>query len=149
MENKDFDYLKEKAVKEGIVKFVVGAVILGNNKILILKRKADDFMPSLFELPSGKVEDEERLIDALYREVKEETSLEVAGISRYLECFDYISHSGKKTRQFNFLVEVKNKSNVVLSEHDSYKWIDCDNISKSGVSDDVKKILSKLLHASY
>ena len=36
--------------------------------------------------------------------------------------FDYISGSGKRTRQFNFVIIPEDCSQVVLTEHDSYKW---------------------------
>ena len=42
---------------------------------------------------------------ALAREVAEETGLRVTRVEKFLWYFDYRSGSGKRTRQFNFLVE--------------------------------------------
>ncbi|RME79141.1 MAG: NUDIX domain-containing protein [Methanobacteriota archaeon] len=81
---------------------VVGALVVKRRKVLILKRKqSDDFLPGLWELPSGKVEDGEDLIEALNREVEEETSQRIKRVTDYAGHFDYLSKSGKKKRQFN------------------------------------------------
>src|SRR5690606_22787357 len=56
----------------------VEAIILLENKIL-LTRRADHcaISPSVWNVPAGKVKYEEIPKEALYREVKEETNLEV------------------------------------------------------------------------
>lgn len=118
-----YDYLIEKAKEDGIEKFVVGAVVLNSDKeILILSRKKDDFMGGIDELPSGNLEKGENIYDGLAREVKEETNLDIKSIDQYINSFDYLSGSGKKTRQFNFSVSVMDDDDVMISEHDSYVW---------------------------
>lgn len=115
--------LEKIAEEDGIQKRVVGGVILDDcGRYLILSRKSDDFMGGIDEIPSGGVEPAESLIDALKREIKEETNLDANKASSYLGSFDYLSGSGKKSRQFNFLVEIKNVDNVILTEHSEYKW---------------------------
>lgn len=91
--------------KDGVQKLVVGAVIRRNDMFLLLERAPSDFMGGLVELPSGTVDAGENLLAALAREVQEETGLVVNVVLAYLGSFDYPSSSGKKTRQFNFLVE--------------------------------------------
>ena len=91
--------------KDGTKKLVVGAVIRRDDKFLLLERVPSDFMGGLVELPSGTVDAGEDLLPALAREVQEETGLAVNSVLAYLGSFDYTSGSGKKTRQFNFLVE--------------------------------------------
>ena len=63
--------------------------------LLLLKRPEADFMGGIWELPSGKVELNEALDDALIQEVKEETGLTVTGRPDHLGSFDYQSGSGK------------------------------------------------------
>ena len=119
----DFDYLLEKAKEEKIEKNVVGAIIVNRKgKILIMSRKSDDFMGGIDELPSGNMEIGEDIPTALAREVKEETNCELNEILYYIDSFDYKSGSGKKARQYNFAIKVKETDNIVLTEHESYSW---------------------------
>lgn len=115
--------LMEKAREECVEKLVVGGVIINDeNKCLILSRKIDDFMGGIDEIPSGKLEKGETLSEAIIREVKEETNLDVTQIVNYVDYFDYLSSSGKKSRQYNFVVKVKGYDEIKLTEHDQYKW---------------------------
>ena len=100
------EQLNAEAERDGMQQLVVGAVVHRDGKVLLLQRPENDFMRGIFELPSGKVEPGERLDTALVREVDEETGLSVSAIHDYLGSFDYQRGSGKKSRQFNFAVEV-------------------------------------------
>lgn len=133
--------LTDKAGRDGVRQLVVGAVIQHDGNILLLKRPEDDFMGGIFELPSGKVEAGESLDAALNREVKEETGLDLARITGYLGSFDYTSGSGKKSRQFNFTVEVTVPELITLSEHDAYQWTPL--TEEPPVTEAVKEVLTK------
>ncbi|MCP2245712.1 NUDIX domain-containing protein [Lentzea aerocolonigenes] len=132
------DQLVEDADLDGVAQLVVGAVVEDDGKVLLLKRPADDFMGGIFELPSGKVEAGEDLKSALVREVEEETGLQVAVATAYLGSFDYLSGSGKKSRQFNFVVAVEATEPVVLQEHDEFQWAPIEE--ELPVTDAVKKV---------
>lgn len=112
------------AKKDGVQKLVVGAVICKNKKFLLLERVPSDFMGGVVGIPSGTVEDGEALLTALAREVEEETGLLITSVFEYLGSFDYRSGSGKKTRHFNFLIQVEG-SEIKLSptEHQAYYWV--------------------------
>ncbi|PBC80267.1 8-oxo-dGTP diphosphatase [Streptomyces sp. 2224.1] len=115
------------ADRDAITKHVVGAVIPdGNGRVLLMRRAADDFMGGLWELPSGGVDPGEGLLDALRREVREETGLPLVSIDGYLGHFDYTSGSGKRARQFTFAASTDLGAPVRLSpdEHDAYLWAD-------------------------
>ncbi|MBT2386583.1 NUDIX hydrolase [Streptomyces sp. ISL-11] len=117
--------LTRAARRDGIAKTVVGAVIAdGDGKVLLLHRTADDYLGGLWELPSGGVDDGENLIEALRREVAEETGLTVTAIGAYLGHFDYRSGSGRATRQFSFTATVTTGETVELTEHDAHLWAD-------------------------
>jgi 8-oxo-dGTP diphosphatase len=133
--------LNAEAERDGVQQLVVGAVVQHDGKVLLLQRPEDDFMGGIFELPSGKVEAGEALDAALIREVKEETGLDVAAIRDYLGSFDYMSGSGKKSRQFNFAVDVTAPEPVALQEHDAYTWTAL--AEEPPVTDAVKEVLSK------
>lgn len=113
MEVVDDSYLAQlvaTATTDGVVQLVVGAVIIdtasGDRRVLVLDRDQDDFMGGIEELPSGKVESGESLLEALEREVLEETGLEVVKVLGHVFAFDYRSASGRHSRQHNFAVDV-------------------------------------------
>jgi 8-oxo-dGTP diphosphatase len=135
------EQLTAEAERDGVQQLVVGAVVQHDGKVLLLQRPEDDFMGGIFELPSGKVEAGEALDAALIREVKEESGLDVAAIRDYLGSFDYTSGSGKKSRQFNFAVDVTAPEPIELQEHDAYTWTAL--TEEPPVTDAVKDVLSK------
>ncbi len=126
----------------GVDRHVVGAVVQRAGRALLLRRKHDDFMGGLYELPSGVVEPGETLEDALHREVMEETGLRVAEVEGYLGFFDYASRGGRTTRQFNFLVAVCDFSCVSLSEHDAFIWAEPSDLDRLLISRDVRQALA-------
>lgn len=139
MREKFFIKAENKAKVDGVEKIVVGGIICKNNKILLLKRKDDDFMGGIYELPSGNLEKNEGIEIGLIREVKEETALDVEKIGTFINTFDYLSGSGKKVRQFNFEVIVDKCEKVFLTEHSEYKWFEFAEIEKSEeITDEVK-----------
>ena len=132
------------AEKDGIQKLVVGAVICKNNKFLLLERVPSDSMGGFVGIPSGTVEAREDLLTALAREVREETGLIVTSVLKYLGSFDWTSSSGKKTRHFNFFVEVED-GEIKLSptEHQAYYFVEFsgENFITFNISDETKEVL--------
>jgi len=139
--------LLNRASKNSIQKIVAGAVIKYNNKFLLIERVSCDFMGGLITLPSGSVKLGEDFLHALVREVKEETNLVVIAVVAYLGSFDYSSSSGKKVRQFNFLVEIQ-PGDIKLdpNEHCKYYLLTPSDkeFFKLNISDGTKTILSML-----
>lgn len=135
-----FENVEIKARQDEIVKRVAGAIITNEvGKILLLQRPLDDFMGGILELPSGNVEAEETINQGLVREVKEETNLDTKSIGVFINSFDYLSSSGKKSRQFNFEVKVENCENLILTEHDNYVWLDYEEVrNNERITDEVK-----------
>ena len=130
--------------KDGVQKLVVGAVICLNNKFLLIERVLSDFMGGFVEIPSGTVETGEDLLTALAREVQEETGLVVVSVLEYLGSFDYRSSSGKKTRHFNFIVEVEGgEVQLNPTEHQAYYLVALSDAAFTtlNISDATKQIL--------
>ncbi|MFH8573787.1 NUDIX hydrolase [Streptomyces sp. NPDC017993] len=130
------------ADRDSITKYVVGAAIHDpEGRVLIMRRAAGDFMGGLWELPSGSVDRGEGLLEALHREVKEETGLQLVTVESYLGHFDYTSGSGKRARQFTFAATANVATTVRLSpdEHDAYLW--ADETEQNRVSEDVRTVL--------
>lgn len=115
--------LSEEAKRENIDKFVVGIFVQNKASILVLQRLEDDSYPGMYEVPGGEVETNEEITEAITRELKEETGLEVSELISYLNSFDYRTSSGNLTRQFNFLVRTFDVDVKWHPEHQRYKWI--------------------------
>ena len=130
--------------KDSIQKLVVGAVICKHNKFLLLERVPSDSMGGFVGIPSGTVEAGEDLLTALAREVQEETGLTVTLVLEYLGSFDWMSSSSKRTRHFNFLVEVKGgEIKLSPSEHQAYYWVALSDAAFTtlNISDATKAVL--------
>ena len=134
-----YDYLLEEGKKDGIVKNVVGAVIVNEQgKILIMSRKEDDFI--------GNMENGEDIVTSLSREIKEETNCNMKEILYYITSFDYKSGSGKKARQYNFAITVTGTDNIILTEHDAYSWKNTEEILHSNkITPEVKEVIKKYI----
>lgn len=117
--------LLQDARKDGIEKIVVGSIAVLDGKVLLLKRApSDDYLPGFTEIPGGGVENGESILRAVAREHHEETGCEPISVDTYVGFFDYVSGSGKKTRQFNFSVTVKGMDvQCNPSEHSEYFWL--------------------------
>lgn len=133
--------LTRRDIADGIEQQVVGAVIDHGGQVLLLQRPVDDFRGGTWELPSGKVEPGEDLIEALHREVAEETGLAIVAITAYLGAFDYTSGGGKPSRQHTWSVTVTSASQVRLTEHDAYTWVS--STGTHPVSAEVKALLAE------
>lgn len=147
----NYGYLLEKGKKEGIVKNVVGAIIVNEQgKILVMSRKSDDFMGGIEELPSGNMEEGEDITIALAREIKEETNCDMQRILYYIDSFDYKSGSGKNARQYNFAIMVKGTDNIILTEHDAYSWETVEEIiNNPKITAEVKKTIKKYIEIEH
>lgn len=126
---------------------VVTALILNpqKDKFLIVKRKkSESIHSSLWAFPGGKVEGNEILIDALKREVKEETSLEVNDDFKKLSEFEYKRPNGGVTLGICFSCIALSENVKISKEHDDFKWVKPEEFSKYnhilGLEKEVKKV---------
>ncbi|NMP23346.1 NUDIX hydrolase [Sulfobacillus harzensis] len=118
-----FDQLLAQAVNDAIPAVVVGVAVIEAGRVLLLKRRSDDFMPDVWEVPGGHVDAGETVADAVRRELWEETGLRLSAITGYLGYYDYPGEFGM-TRQWNFRVEVDPWTTITHPEHASHCWSD-------------------------
>ena len=98
---------------------VAVSVIEYKNKILITKRLNKNFLPGLWEFPGGKIEKNETAIQAIIREVKEETNLTVSNPIFLGNIKHKYSHFGVNISLFiSFPKSIKS-----LNLSQEYRWI--------------------------
>lgn len=125
----DEDSVRQKAKEDGVTHFATGIAVFQDGKLLVVRRVADDdFLAGEWELPGGGVDAGETIEQGAVRELKEETNLDVEKILGTFDGFDYSTPKKPKVRQINFKASVK-PSDIVLTEHDMYKWITADEIA--------------------
>jgi ADP-ribose pyrophosphatase YjhB (NUDIX family) len=89
-------------------------------------------MPGLWDIVGGHVEDGETLVEALCREVHEETGWEVAGDPALVFVGDWeLPGDPVGRREFDFAVPVTGnlaRPRLAPDEHDDYRWVTTDAI---------------------
>lgn len=101
---------------------VTRALVESNGRFLLVRRAKWDTLPGRWELPGGKVDRGEKVLQGLAREVEEETGLMVAS-TRLLSVREMISPRGRSVREYVYVVSAIGA--VSLSrEHDAYVWAD-------------------------
>lgn len=128
-----------------VQKIVLAGIVMRDDKVLMLKRSdAEDVLPGLWELPSGKKEPLEGWRDALIREVREETGLETEPMAP-VAVFDYViekSDEMRDTTQINFLMRVVGEKEVKLSgEHADFAWVSEDGLEDYEISDKTREAI--------
>ena len=105
--------------------YVVGAVIIENDKILCAQRGPSKSLPLKWEFPGGKIEAGETPQEALSREIKEEMQCKV-------EIGDQVEHT---VYEYDFgIVHLTTfyckliEGRPVLTEHVSIKWLAPDEL---------------------
>ena len=109
----------------------VEIIIAHKRKVLLVKRSEESVVaPGVWNVPAGKVKYEEIPIEALYREAKEETSLDVEMVKElFVRNLTSETSTGEKYYRviFTYLVKPKNDDISTLEideEHSEYVWVD-------------------------
>ena len=101
---------------------VVRALVESEGRALLVRRAAWDSLPGRWELPGGKVDRGEPLLEALAREVEEETGLMLAG-ARLVSTREMLSPRNRTVREHVYAATAV--GDVTLShEHDKAVWVD-------------------------
>lgn len=94
-----------------------------DNQVLLLRRSDDDpWMPGSWGLPGGKLEKDEDPDDAIKREVKEETNLDVDIIQPFSVYKFFKETSGVDVVTIKYLAHYKSGEVKLSSEHKHFAW---------------------------
>lgn len=109
--------------------FVRGAkaVILDSNKnVLIVRRsKTHPHAPLTNDLPGGKIEEGETMVQGLVREIQEEVGIDVRNDTPKLIDSKKVQNFFNKNYEVElYEIELSNRPSITLSfEHDKYEWV--------------------------
>ena len=101
----------------------VDAIVCRGNEILIMKR-AMGFMSGAWYLPGGALENDEQPNEAVRREIREETELEVANV-RPLCAWQYMPDETAHGVGITYVCDAASDAEPVINEeHSAARWVD-------------------------
>tara|TARA_B100000524_G_scaffold335381_1_gene224549 strand:+ start:334 stop:732 length:399 start_codon:yes stop_codon:yes gene_type:complete len=107
---------------------VVAAILFFQNKVLAFQRKAssDPVLSLKYEFPGGKIKKNEKQVDALKRELREELSINVKKLNFfYSNKFKYPKYEVKMYFYKSILMDL----NFTLNVHESYKLLSVNDLN--------------------
>ena len=97
------------------------------NKVLLLQRNDGN---NVYEIPGGKRENNEDIVDALKREVQEETGLIINEYKLVYVSPIFENHPVLKPfLNIGYLCLVDNSDVVISDEHIDYKWVSVEELA--------------------
>ncbi len=104
---------------------VVGCYVQHDGKFVLLHRHAHKTNGNTFGLPAGKMDKDENIHQAMSREVREETGLEIP--ENDLEYFDslFVRNEGHDIVYHMFSVSLADKPEIKINdlEHKAFVWV--------------------------
>jgi len=126
----------------------VGAVILQDRKLLLVKRRAEPGR-GRWSIPGGSVHLGERVRDATIREAKEESGIDIEIVDdRPLDAFDSIITDDRGRTQYHFtLLEflAKPKGGTLKAAEDAAeaRWVPLDEVTKYDLTNSFRTFFEK------
>ncbi len=128
------DEMKIINIKSGTLKkpkkidLVVSALIEDDDKVLLIKRKKNKSFPSHWGIPTGKVKPGETLEEAIKREVREETNLDIEILEPYHLTQEF--HDDHHHIVIAFKVKIISGHPKAGSDAEEVKWFSKGKVSR-------------------
>lgn len=107
---------------------IVSAIVLNKINQVVFIQEGKQHNRGKWNIPSGRLENGENLIDGIKREVKEETGLEII-VDSISGIYEYTSFTGAHCIRFNFICKSKNDLFTIdCDEILDAKWVSKDSI---------------------
>jgi 8-oxo-dGTP diphosphatase len=123
----------------------VGAVVVKDGKALIVKR-AHEPRKGEWSLPGGRVELGETLVDAVRREIREETGLEIQ-VGPVVELFDRIHRLDGRVRYHfvivDYLCTCIGGDLCAGDDAEDAAWVTADELERYGVNEFAAAVIRK------
>jgi 8-oxo-dGTP diphosphatase len=131
----------------------VGAVIVDDEGRVFVHRRGPDrtLFPGCWDLPGGHVEPGEAPLDALRREIEEETGWRLRRVVAELGETTWTGDDGIRRRELDYLVEVDGDLSAPRLErphHVEFAWVDLDEVDRliedsTPVDADIREIVAR------
>ena len=117
----------------------VKAIVKFEDKFLIIKKSLiEDVAPETYDLPGGRLEFGEKPVNALTREVFEETGLNILN-PKPTRVWSFSPKENFQLIGITFLCESENNKVNLSEEHTEYKWLTHEEIKEMDLPDWFKK----------
>ena len=128
MSEPDYAALQSAAEAEGL-RVAVGALIVDEHGRVFVHRRGWDrsLFPGCWDIVGGHVEAGEGMLEALVREVEEETGWRLAGMPSLIHVAEW-----QGRREFDFLVEVEgdlSRPRLEVPKHVEFRWVGPDDLA--------------------
>ncbi len=111
-----------------VIRVAAKAFIIRNNCFLLLERcRSDTIHHPEYDIPGGGVENGESYLQALEREITEETGLKTS-IRQPLRAWNYSEKEGEMLYGVTFIADYISGTVRLSAEHQAWQWIDFDNL---------------------
>ena len=105
----------------------VAAVVVKDKEFLVIQRRV---RPPKWVLPGGTVEEDEKVLEALRREVMEEAGLEIEDRFDFLWEWVFKDFKNREIKEMCFRVWPKTMDVKLESGRSEYKWISVEDLDK-------------------
>jgi 8-oxo-dGTP diphosphatase len=131
-----------------VLQVAMKAVIVKDGKVLVLREAGtyeEGTNEGRYDMPGGRLEPGEPFEEALRREVREETGLEVSieypiYVGEWRPVIRDVPHQIVAT----FMVCAPTSAKIVLSsDHDEYQWVDPQDYGHVNILDPVNKVIDR------
>jgi 8-oxo-dGTP pyrophosphatase MutT (NUDIX family) len=139
-------------------RLVVGAVIVDDAGQVFVHRRGPDrtLFPNCWDIPGGHVEPDETPLEALGREVEEETGWRLRRVIAELGEMRWTGDDGIPRRELDYLIEVDGDLNAPRLEwpdHVEFAWVGLDEVDRlmedrTPLDADIRGIVSRGLIAA-
>jgi 8-oxo-dGTP diphosphatase len=117
------------------MKLQVGVKALIKNRegaYLFLRRSSllsTDSSETSWDIPGGRINPDEELIDALRREIKEEVGCDITSIPKLIAAQDILVPAKElHVVRLTYVIEAEVPTVMLSDEHDEYQWVNGDDI---------------------